>query len=101
MITNSKIYSILFFSFFTSINISNSATTNVPSTTSGFTPSSTAGIIQPESPKIKSSNLSSPTLTTPPVCVDSGVQGRRCGITAITFCKINPDAINCNTINSK
>ena len=76
---------------------------NVPST-AGAASSSTSGIYQPANkvklPIIQKSGVDHLT-PVPPVCVDSGAQGRRCGITAITFCKINPDALNCNTINNQ
>ena len=68
-------------------------------------PSSTSGMYQPES---KAKLQKSPGTfqgtfqgSVPPVCVDSGIQGRRCGITAVTFCKLNPDAQNCQMINKE
>ena len=75
-------------------------------TTAGAAPSSTSGMYFP-SPK--TINPSSPTvlpqsgiITNPSnavlVCVDSGVQGRRCGIMAVTFCKLNPQAQNCKAL---
>lgn len=82
-------------------------------TTAGAAPTSTAGIINPAPGTIGVSPLIAPTsnqlqigqqpgatTNTNTVCVDSGVQGRRCGIEAMTFCKLNPQAANCQTINS-
>ena len=65
--------------------------------------SSTAGIMLPKTQQqtnqqnklLSVKNQTDSTL----ICVDSGVQGRRCGITAINFCKRYPEALNCNTIN--
>jgi hypothetical protein len=82
-----------------------------PSTTSGIyfptpikttppAPPSTSGLMIPGAlqPAVKSGTIVSPPAT--PVCVDSGVQGRRCGIEAVTFCRLNPDAQNCQTLNN-
>ena len=81
-------------------------TTSPPATTTttGAAPSSTSGLMIPVpgtsavSPGVNPGTISSPTAT--PVCVDSGVQGRRCGIEAVTFCKLNPQAENCQTLNN-
>lgn len=60
--------------------------------------SSTSGIIQPETQR-GVQTAKKPVITNPPpVCVDSGVQGRRCGTMAVNFCKLNPDAINCKKL---
>jgi hypothetical protein len=76
-----------------------------PSTSGIIQPSKSpsAGMILPTPPKSETT----PTvpgvirpLNPPPICVDSGAQGRRCGISAVTFCKLNPDALNCNTLNN-
>lgn len=67
--------------------------TNIPSITQ---PSPSSGIYHP----VPKDNIQPPAKVIPPVCVDSGSQGRRCGIMAVTFCKINPDAQNCQTINT-
>lgn len=87
--------------FPTPITTSPPATTTT--TTTGAAPTSTSGLMIPlpgtsaVSPGVKPGTISSPTAT--PVCVDSGVQGRRCGIEAVTFCKLNPEAQNCQTLN--
>jgi hypothetical protein len=66
-------------------------------------PSPSAGMIQSTPPKSETTptvpRVIQP-LNPPPICVDSGPQGRRCGFSAVTFCKLNPDALNCNTLNN-
>ncbi|MDD4973944.1 MAG: hypothetical protein PHY93_06315 [Bacteriovorax sp.] len=89
--------------FPTPITTSPPATTT---TTTGAAPTSTSGLMIPlpgasaVSPGVNPApaTINSPTAT--PVCVDSGVQGRRCGIEAVTFCKLNPEAQNCETLNN-
>jgi hypothetical protein len=63
--------------------------------------STTAGIYHPEIKQQIQNNQQAkviPFVPANPICVDSGVQGRRCGITAINFCKNNPTALNCQTV---
>jgi len=76
----------------------------VTTTTAGAATSSTSGMYFPPQKNIDQSfkavlPQSGPIITNPEnsnlVCVDSGVQGRRCGIMGVTFCKLNPDAQNC------
>jgi hypothetical protein len=73
-------------------------------TTAGGVSHTTSGLYQPIS-KDKLPVIQKPGIINitpiPPVCVDSGTMGRRCGITAVTFCKINPDALNCHLINEQ
>jgi hypothetical protein len=65
--------------------------------------SSTVGLVLPNSKMPTSQQNKVPPdkaqINPPLVCVDSGIQGRRCGITAINFCKRNPQALNCQIIN--
>ena len=78
-------------------------------TTAGAAPSSTSGTYFPspknidQNPKTKLPQKAP--ITNPAnsnlVCVDSGVQGRRCGIMAVSFCKLNPDAQNCKALLDK
>ena len=88
--------SLLFYS-----NYSYASTVTTTAIGTSFT---TAGLYQPVSkeklPVIQKPGTFNIT-PIPPVCVDSGSMGRRCGITAVTFCKINPDALNCNAINDQ
>ncbi|MBC7539091.1 MAG: hypothetical protein H7281_09735 [Bacteriovorax sp.] len=71
-------------------------------TTPGVGPFSTSGIINqaPALPIVVQPGSTLNSNNAPTACVDSGSQGSRCGVEAVNFCKLNPQAANCQTINN-
>ena len=71
-------------------------------TTPGAVPFSTSGIINqaPATPRVVQPGSTLNSNNAPTACVDSGSQGSRCGVEAVNFCKLNPQAANCQTINN-
>ena len=102
-----KINPILLFSFAFLFYLPITLEGAVPSTittTAGAAPSATSGMYFPSPGMIGTPQVTQPQISPQSganlKCVDSGVQGRRCGIEAVTFCRLNPDAINCQSINN-
>jgi hypothetical protein len=63
-------------------------------------PSTSSGIVAPAKIITKSNladkpNSNTTLKTTPTACSDSGLQGNKCGIEGVAFCKQNPQAISC------
>jgi hypothetical protein len=70
-------------------------------TTPGAMPYSTSGIInQAPATQVVQPGSTLNSNNAPTSCVDSGLQGRRCGVEAVNFCKLNPQAANCQTITN-
>lgn len=82
-----------------STNIFGSSPYISPGPTQAFQGSSgvSALTVRPQDQQQPSSNPSTVNM----ICVDSGIAGRRCGVEAVNFCRLNPDALNCHTLNDE
>jgi hypothetical protein len=68
-------------------------------------PSTSSGTIVPAKIVTKTTLAAKPNSnttieTTPMDCIDSGLQGTKCGIEEIDFCKKNPQTISCQKLKN-